>query len=87
MPLEHNKTQPKKKRIVGLTLLLFVALLIFGSLAVICACIGLYIHIISMIPFIHVPYSQLVILLDNLTMTSPYILQPQYTYYDFFFLV
>lgn len=84
MPLEHNKTQPKKKRIVGLTLLLFVAFLIFGSLAVICACIGLYIHIISMIPFIHVPYSQLVILLDNLTMTSPYILQPQYTYYDFF---
>lgn len=64
--------------------MLLVSFLIFAVLAVVCAFIGLGIGIISMIPFIHVPYSQLVILLDSIDIPSPYLLQPQYTYYDFF---
>ncbi len=84
MALKCDKCRSKDRRIVGLAFMLLVALLIFGVLAVVCAFIGLNIKIIPMVPFIHVPYSQLVVLLDNLTMASPYLLQPQYTYYDFF---
>lgn len=84
MALNCDECRSKDKRIVGLTYMLLVAFLIFGVLAVVCAFIGLCVEIISMIPFIHVPYSQLVILLDSLTTASPYLLHPQYTYYDFF---